>query len=654
MAALRHLIKSGKTRRFFFTSLKTLNPSSSILANAELRRPMTMDHRNLGNPVLSGAFEGASLKWSTEFRGIFFMMPAVVASLVGVGMTEMSLADADKADSQSQTPCPNSPLSEYVDMEKIVRQERYKLEDLLKSKGMQYGSYPPFTVGVKGQKIRIKFHLPPTCDIPHLIVDLASHLGLKAEEDSSGSDITLRAWDRQVNLDVSPYFLLPYASVAWQLELTQDKQLKNQSNRPVREDKGKDEGDLSVLIFQSLISVDNAEIEFIKQGAFSLKELDAVVSALKSASEKAGTRKALDGRTRGYKDRHENKQDGRVASTEKSIASLEAMGVRIFGLNEAQGFASGGDISWENIAGYDLQKRMFSVVISLLPFAVSCESLTCGRFLWLVVLLDTILLALRSPEVYDDIARGTRRKFETNRPRAVLFEGPPGTGKTSCARVIANQAGVPLLYVPLEIVMSKYYGESERLLGTVFSLANELSNGAIVFLDEVDSFAASRDEGIHEATRRILSVLLRQIDGFEQEKKVVVIAATNRKEDLDPALISRFDSMITFGLPDEQNRQEIVAQYAKHLAKSELAQLAVVTDEMSGRDIRDVCQQAERRWASKLIRGQAPIGVEGGRLPPLQEYIDCAVDRRKAILSIADKKTRNSSAGSRRSPMQFV
>ncbi|CAL5414349.1 unnamed protein product [Camellia sinensis] len=84
---------------------------------------------------------------------------------------------------------------------------------------------------------------------------------------------------------------------------------------------------------------------------------------------------------------------------------------------------------------------------------------------------------------------------------------------------------------------------------------------------------------MHEATRRILSVLLRQIDGFEQEKKVVVIAATNRKQDLDPALISRFDSMITFGLPDQQTRQEIAAQYAKHLAKSDLAAFAKVTEE---------------------------------------------------------------------------
>lgn len=203
--------------------------------------------------------------------------------------------------------------------------------------------------------------------------------------------------------------------------------------------------------------------------------------------------------------------------------------------------------------------------------------------------------------------------------------------------------GVPLLYVPLEIVMSKYYGESERLLGQVFSLANELPNGAIIFLDEVDSFAAARDSEMHEATRRILSVLLRQIDGFEQDKKVVVIAATNRKQDLDPALFSRFESMITFNLPDQRNRQEIAAQYAKHLTEPELAEFAKVTEGMSGRDIRDACQQAERLWASKIIRGHGNKD-EQGILPPLQEYVESAASRRNALLSVAEERAGDSTA----------
>nr|DAD23476.1 TPA_asm: hypothetical protein HUJ06_024939 [Nelumbo nucifera] len=402
---------------------------------------------------------------------------------------------------------------------------------------MHYGSYPPFTVAVKGEKVTVKFQIPPTCEVSHLIVDLVSHLGLKADEHGSGSDMILRAWD---------------SAVAWQLTLRQPK--KQEVGRDGGFIDANDEcgGDLCILVFQSLISADNAEIEFIKKGSFSAKELDALVSALKLAGVRAGARKPLERRPRGYVDKREKADTAQLPSTEKSMATLEAMGVRIFGLTEPLAGSPNDGISWDNIAGYDEQKREIE---------------------------DTILLALHSPEVYDDIARGTRCKFETNRPRAVLFEGPPGTGKTSCARVIANQAGVALLYVPLEVVMSKYYGESERLLGTVFSLANGLPNGAIIFLDEVDSFAAARDNEMHEATRRILSVLLRQIDGFEQERRVVVIAATNRKQDLDPALISRFDSMITFGLPDQHNREAIAAQYAKHLKKSELIEFASVTEE---------------------------------------------------------------------------
>ncbi|CAI7871630.1 unnamed protein product, partial [Closterium sp. NIES-54] len=124
---------------------------------------------------------------------------------------------------------------------------------------------------------------------------------------------------------------------------------------------------------------------------------------------------------------------------------------------------------------------------------------------------DTVLLALLRPDVYDSIARATRTHFESNRPRAVLFDGPPGTGKTSCARAMAKRASVPLVYVPLESVASKYYGESERQLSTVFVLANQLHpGGAIVFLDEVDALATARDSDMHEATRRVLSVLLRE------------------------------------------------------------------------------------------------------------------------------------------------
>ncbi|XP_058095225.1 uncharacterized protein LOC131240775 isoform X2 [Magnolia sinica] len=546
--------------------------------------PSKLQHRSLLHPILAGVF--------------------------GMGVLEMSHAEAREADPQSQSA--SELPSNYGGIDKFGSQERKQLEELLRNRGMQRGSYPSFSVAVKGQQVTIKFQIPPTCEISHLIVDLVSRLGLNAEEHGGGSEMIMRAWD---------------SAAAWQLTLTRpDKGKEVGGDRDSSEDKDKHDGDLCIFIFQSLISSENAEIEFIKQGTFSPKELDALVCALILASGRTDAKKALERKPRGYPDRRENKPNSALPSAEKSLAALEAMGVRIFGLNETHAAPTNGVISWDNIAGYDQQKREIE---------------------------DTILLALQSPEVYDDIARGTRCKFESNRPRAVLFEGPPGTGKTSCARVIANQAGVPLLYVPLEIVMSKYYGESERLLGTVFSLANELSSGAIIFLDEVDSFAVARDNEMHEATRRILSVLLRQIDGFEQEKRVVVIAATNRKQDLDPALISRFDSMITFSLPDQQTREEIAAQYARHLKKSELGQFAAVTEELSGRDIRDVCQQAERHWASKIIRGEVRgDDAEQGLLPPIQEYIESAHSRRKALLDVAEKRNQNSDL--KKKPLAFA
>ncbi|KAF8775963.1 hypothetical protein HU200_004100 [Digitaria exilis] len=484
------------------------------------------------------------------------------------------------ADGNEQGPVGPAVSTDPTEGEDLARKERKRIMELAQSRGMQRGSYPQFDVAVKGQKVVVKFNMPSTCNISHLIVDLVTHIGLEAEQHGGGSEVLVRAWD-------SP--------AARQITL----------NPPKKTGSGDlNQDGLCVLIFEPLIGSDYSEIEFIKPGSFSLKELEALISALKVAGEKDV--KGSPGKGNKNASRKGNSQRSKhVPSMDKIVSDLEAMGVRVYGFDETSSVPMDGTVIWENLAGYEPQKREIE---------------------------DTILLALQSPEVYDDIARGTRCKFETNRPRAVLFEGPPGTGKTSSARVIAKQAGVPLLYVPLEVVMSKYYGESERLLGSVFSLANDLPDGGIIFLDEVDSFAIARDSEMHEATRRILSVILRQIDGFEQDRRVVVIAATNRKEDLDPALISRFDSIICFGLPDQQTRMEIAAQYAKHLTKSELVQFSLATEEMSGRDIRDVCQQAERHWASKLIRGQVPKDEKGEpSLPPIDEYVSSAEQRRKSL-----------------------
>ncbi|EGR27614.1 hypothetical protein IMG5_193130 [Ichthyophthirius multifiliis] len=252
------------------------------------------------------------------------------------------------------------------------------------------------------------------------------------------------------------------------------------------------------------------------------------------------------------------------------------------------------DLDWDYLAGYEQQKRDIE---------------------------DTVLLSLQYPDIYDKITNVTRMKQEPNRPKAVIFEGPPGTGKTTSAKIIAQQVNIPLIYMPLEAFMSKFYGESEKQLSDIWEACKQLGK-TIIFIDEIDAIAGSRDSDMHEASRRILSTLLRKIDSFESNQDVLLICATNRKQDLDAAMLSRIDISIKFENPDTLSREAIFKRYAKQLNQNQLQQLAQMSDNFSGRNISDVCKDAERRWASKLIRKE----VEGNA-PDFEQYKSSLLNR---------------------------
>jgi len=231
------------------------------------------------------------------------------------------------------------------------------------------------------------------------------------------------------------------------------------------------------------------------------------------------------------------------------------------------------DIDWDYIAGYEEVKRKIR---------------------------ESIILPLKNPDVYDSISRMTRKVFESNRPRAILFEGAPGVGKTTAARIIASDVSIPLIYVPVESIMSKWYGQSSQNLSQIFDACEDMG-GAIIFLDEIDSLAGSRDQNMFEATRRVLSVLLRRLYGIDSAANTITIGATNRKGDLDHALISRFDQMINFPLPNTSERASIFSNYSKHLSTDECKFLGEKSECLSGRNIMDICELAERRWARKIL-----------------------------------------------------
>ncbi len=214
---------------------------------------------------------------------------------------------------------------------------------------------------------------------------------------------------------------------------------------------------------------------------------------------------------------------------------------------------------------------------------------------------EAIIFPLQHPDFFDKIGRFTKKFPTKNRPRAILFEGDPGVGKTTMAKIVSAECKIPLIYVPIETILSKYYGESSQNLAMVFDAAAQFSS-CLLFLDEIDSLAGSREGGMFDATRKLLSVLLRKLDGFEVKSGTITIGATNRKKDLDSALLSRFDKAIYFPLPNHPERKEILKTYAQHLNEDECIDLSEEMEGLSGRNIKDYCDSVERKWATFLLK----------------------------------------------------
>jgi transitional endoplasmic reticulum ATPase len=180
--------------------------------------------------------------------------------------------------------------------------------------------------------------------------------------------------------------------------------------------------------------------------------------------------------------------------------------------------------------------------------------------------------------------------------KGVLFTGPPGTGKTMLARIIAHRASAKFYAISGPTIFSKWYGESEGVLRRIFAEA-AAHQPAIIFFDEIDSVAVRRDQESHEASRRVVAQLLALMDGFESNANVIVIAATNRRDAIDEALLrpGRFDWEIQFRLPGPDDRLPILERAGASVAKRgalPLTLIAALTDGWSAAELALIWSEA--------------------------------------------------------------
>ncbi|ARM75993.1 CDC48 family AAA ATPase [Acidianus manzaensis] len=222
---------------------------------------------------------------------------------------------------------------------------------------------------------------------------------------------------------------------------------------------------------------------------------------------------------------------------------------------------------------------------------------------------ELVELPLRHPELF--------KRLGIEPPKGILLYGPPGVGKTLLAKAVANETDSYFTSINGPEIMSKFYGESEQRLREIFEDAKKHSP-SIIFIDEIDAIAPKRDEVIGEVERRVVAQLLTLMDGLENRGNVIVIAATNRPNAVDPALRrpGRFDREIEIPLPDKQGRLEILQIHTRNMPLSkdvDLEKLSDISHGYTGADLASLVREA----AMNALRRYLPkIDITQDKIPP--------------------------------------
>ena len=242
----------------------------------------------------------------------------------------------------------------------------------------------------------------------------------------------------------------------------------------------------------------------------------------------------------------------------------------------------------------------------------------------------TLSEAIEWPLAYRELFTATK----TDPPSGILMYGPPGTGKTLLARAVAGESGVNFIHVAGPEIMDRYVGESEEAVRELFERARQTAP-SIIFLDEIDAIAGHRGGG-NEVTERVVSQLLAELDGITENPNVVVLAATNRRDMIDDALLrpGRLEQHVEVPTPDTSAREEILAVHTRGKPLAEdvsLADIAAGTEGFSGAELEAVVREASMLAIREVADGIEPeaAGDHAGDVTLTEAHFERAMARER-------------------------
>ncbi|PAN43645.1 hypothetical protein PAHAL_8G252500 [Panicum hallii] len=361
------------------------------------------------------------------------------------------------------------------------------------------------------------------------------------------------------------------------IQLPQDEALltdwKQQLDRDVETLKAKSNvGNIRVFLNRNGIECNDLEELFIKDQSLSNENVDKIVGYAVSYHLKHN------------KVETSNSKDAKLVLTSESLKHGLSM-LQSMQSDNKSSKKSLKDVVTEN----EFEKRLLADVIPPNDIGVTFDDIGALENVK-DTLKELVMLPLQRPELFC--------KGQLTKPcKGILLFGPPGTGKTMLAKAVATEAGANFINISMSSITSKWFGEGEKFVKAVFSLASKIAP-SVIFIDEVDSMLGRRENpGEHEAMRKMKNEFMVNWDGLrtKDKERVLVLGATNRPFDLDEAVIRRFPRRLMVNLPDASNREKILKVI---LAKEELGpdvdldSLANMTDGYSGSDLKNLCVTA--------------------------------------------------------------